>query len=69
MPPAQETQVGLFVTHLVRCVVHLLPHLNPPHHEEAVQEVRLDNLGQKRGLLALLVDQSYNVITNVSFPL
>lgn len=61
-------KVGLFFTHLVRSFTCLLPLLNPPNHQKTVQEVRLDNIRQKRGL-ALLVDQSYNVITNVSFPL
>lgn len=57
-----------FLTHLVRSSVCLLLPLNPPDHQETVEEVRLDNIREKRGA-ALLVDQSHNVITDVSFSL
>lgn len=54
--------------HLVGGFVRPLWVLNPPNHQETVQEVRLDNIRQKRGF-SLLVDQSYDVVTDVSLPL
>lgn len=62
-----STPVGSAI-HLVDFSVHLLCTLNPSNHQKTVQEVRLDNIRQKRGF-SLLVDQSYDIVTNVSLPL
>lgn len=63
----EELQLGGLFTHLVGGTVWLFAP-NPLHHHKTVQEVRLDDITQKGGL-ALLVDQSYYVIANVSFSL
>lgn len=55
-------------TYLICCSTCFLLPLNPPDDNKTVKEVRLDNIRQKGGL-ALLADQSYDVITDVPFSL
>lgn len=68
MPHLSRQTRGDGAIHLVGCFVRPLWVRNPPNHQETVQEVRLDNIRQKRGF-SLLVDQSYDVVTDVPLPL
>lgn len=63
----RQTREGSSI-HLVGGFVLPLRVRDPSDHQETVQEVRLNDIRQKRGF-SLLVDQSYDVVTDVSLPL
>ena len=62
---------SFYFTHLepssLPCLVPL-PLPDPPDHQEAVQEVGADDIRQEGGL-ALLVDQSNDVVAYMPLPL